>query len=145
MREYDSSPHTIKYFNGYFADVEYNRMGNDDLKTYENSKHMPQYMVSDLLIQSRGKEPNLLAVEMKRKGNYKHVKEDKQRLKSLVSSSTDSIQKDCVHDTLLGAYVTFSIDEVKIMFFENINGKGEQTSEVTLAYDSLNSWDTIRI
>lgn len=68
MREYDSSPHTIKYFNGYFADVEYNRMGNGNLKQYENSEKRPQYMVSDLFIQSRGYEPNYLAVEMKRKG-----------------------------------------------------------------------------
>ena len=31
MREYDSS-HDTYYFNGYFADVEYNRMANGDLK-----------------------------------------------------------------------------------------------------------------
>ena len=33
-------------------------MGNGDLKQYENSKHRPKYMVSDLLIQSRGYERN---------------------------------------------------------------------------------------
>ena len=72
IREYDRSNNT-NYFLKYFADVEYNRMGNGDLKHYENSEHRPKYMVSDLLIQSRGYERNLLAVEMKRKGNNKNV------------------------------------------------------------------------
>lgn len=55
-------------------------MGNGDLIHYENSEHQPKYMVSDLLIQSRGYERNLLAVEMKRKGNNKNVIEDKERI-----------------------------------------------------------------
>ena len=51
-REYDDS-HPIMHFHNYYADVEYNRMGNGDLKQYENSEHRPKYMVSDLLIQSK--------------------------------------------------------------------------------------------
>ena len=65
MRAYDFI-NTSSYFNYYYADVEYNRMGNGDLKMYENSEKELKYMVCDLLIQSRGEEPNYLAEEMKR-------------------------------------------------------------------------------
>lgn len=131
MREYDriNNPHL---FERYYADVEYNRMGNGNLKMYENSEHMPQYLVSDLLIQSRGQERNLLAVEMKRKGNYNKVKEDKLRLESLVSPSKPHEVKECVHDTLLGAFITYSPTDVNILLFENIGGQGKQTSEINL-------------
>lgn len=128
MREYDQQ-NNYSPFIGYYADVEYNRMGNGDLKHYENSKHLPQYMVSDLLIQSRGYERNLLAVEMKREGNYKNVNEDKERLKSLVSSANDDTDIRCVHDTHLGAFIVYSHSEVIIEFYENENGKG-RLSEV---------------
>ena len=68
MLEYDKM-NRKRLFKKYYADVEYNRMGNGDVKKFENSKHVPTIMVSDLLIQSRGRERNLLAVEMKRFGN----------------------------------------------------------------------------
>lgn len=126
MREYDQQ-HDDSPFKGYFADVEYNRMGNGDLKQYENSMHRPQYMVSDLLIQSRGYERNLLAVEMKRKGNYNKVNEDKERLKSLVSSASNNISTRCVHDTLLGAFIVYSPEKMSVELFENVNGVGEMT------------------
>ena len=131
MRDYDQI-NNQQLFEGYYADVEYNRMGNGDLKMFENSKHVPQTMVSDLLIQSRGQERNFLAVEMKRKGNKKHVEEDKQRLESLVSSSKPYEEKECVHDTLLGAFITYSPTDVNILLFENIGGQGRQTSEIIL-------------
>lgn len=121
---YDDSP-----FTGYFADVEYNRMGNGDIKQYKNSAHRPQYMVSDLLIQSRGYERNLLAVEMKRKGNRKKEREDKGRLMSMVSTTNDT---RCVHDTLLGAFIVYSPEEVSIEFYENVNGHGEMKYVKTL-------------
>lgn len=131
MREYDLL-HNDSPFVGYFADVEYNRMGNGDLKQYENSIHRPQYMVSDLLIQNRGCERNLLAVEMKRYGNYNKVKEDKERLMSLVSPSSAEMNARCVHDTLLGAFIVYSSEEVSIEFYENINGLGQIASSETL-------------
>lgn len=71
--------HDSNIYQGYYADVEYNRMNDGHLKQYENSKHLPQYMVSDLLIHTRDERPNLLAVEMKRKGNSKNVEDDKDR------------------------------------------------------------------
>lgn len=132
MREYDQQ-HDDSPFIGYFADVEYNRMGNGDLKQYENSKHRPQYMVSDLLIQSRGYERNLLAVEMKRQGNHKKENEDKERLISLVSSTNNDMDIRCVHDTLLGSFIVYTPEEVMIEFYENVNGRGQKT-DVTKLY-----------
>ena len=67
MRKYDKA-HSTYLFCDYYVDVEYNRMSNGDLKTFENSESKPQYMVSDLLIHSRRPLENYLAVEMKRKG-----------------------------------------------------------------------------
>lgn len=131
MREYDQL-HEVSPFKGYYVDVEYNRMGNGDLKHYENSMHRPQYMVSDLLIQSRGIENNLLAVEMKKKGNHKNEKEDKERLMSLVSSAKKDMNTRCVHDTLLGAYIVYSPEEVSIEFYENVKGHGQIKSEEKL-------------
>lgn len=138
MREYDSS-HDTYYFNGYFADVEYNRMGNGDLKQYENSEKRPQYMVSDLLIQSRGYEPNYLAVEMKRKGNYRNANDDRERLASMVSPAPLGMHDRCVHDTMVGAFIVYNENEVSIQLFENVNGKGQETDMIVISkYELLN-------
>lgn len=136
MREYDRT--CGRSFDGYYAEVEYNRMGNGDLKHYENNEHRPQYMVSDLLIMNREGKRNLLAVEMKRKGNCRGVEKDIIRLKSLVSSPSKDSALICVYDTLVGAFITYSPKDVRIEFYENINGQGEKTSEMYLIYESLN-------
>lgn len=115
-------------FDHYYADVEYNRMGYGDFKFYMNSKRDQQYMVSDLVVHSRGKMTNLLSIEMKRKGNYKKSKEDKIRLMSIVSS-LESKPFYCVSETLVGAYITYSDKDVKIEIFEAIKGKGKKTGE----------------
>lgn len=128
MRDYDKQ-HSNSLFTRYYADVEYNRMGNGDPKQYENSKHRPQYMVSDLLIQSRGVERNLLAIEMKRKDNYNKRKEDRDRLKSLVSSATNQTIDKCVRDTLLGAFIVYSLENILIEFYENVDGVGVMTGK----------------
>lgn len=125
MREYDVLHETCS-FNEYYADVEYNRMGNGDLKQYENSEHRPKYMVNDLLIQSRGYERNYLAVEMKRKGNNRHVIEDMDRLASMVSPAPLGMHDRCVHDTLVGAFIVYDPNGVNIQLFENVNGKGKK-------------------
>lgn len=116
MREYDQD-HKSDLFSGYFADVEYNRMGNGDMKHYANSQSLPKRMVSDLLIQSRGFEPNYLAVEMKKKGKMKNAKTDRERLKSLVRPSSRSNRPDCVHDTLLGAFIVFGEEGVEMELY----------------------------
>ena len=132
MREYDSS-HSTKYFRNYYADVEYNRMGNGDLKQYENSKRIPTYMVSDLLIQSRGYERNYLAVEMKRKGNYRNANKDRERLASMVSSRPKNEEQRCVHNTLVGAFIIYGKEGVKIELFENINGEVKISDILTIS------------
>lgn len=136
MREYDSS-HSTKYFRNYYADVEYNRMGNGELKMYENNEKLPRYMVSDLLIQSRGYERNYLAVEMKRKGNYRNAKEDRKGLASMVSSRPKNEEQRCVHDTLVGAFIVYGKDGVKIELFENVNGRGENTETFDISLNNL--------
>ena len=118
MREYDAKNGT-SFFTSYYADVEYNRMGNGDLKYYEDSLKRPKYMVSDLLIQSRGYEGNLLAVELKKKGATKEaIDNDIKRLKSLVTPGSLSQLTGCVHDTLLGAFIIYSKDGVDMEIFE---------------------------
>lgn len=116
MREYDDQ-HYPSQFQGYYADVEYNRMSNGDYKFYEDSQKRPRYMVSDLLIHCRGCKRNLLAVEMKRKGNKVGVDKDKERLSSLVTPSTHDQLPDCVHDTLLGAFIEYSTKGVNMELF----------------------------
>lgn len=116
MREYDDQ-HYPSQFQDYYADVEYNRMSNGDYKFYKDSLKRPRYMVSDLLIHCRGHKRNLLAVEMKRKGNKVGVDKDKERLSSLVTPYTHDQLPDCVHDTLLGAFIEYSTKGVNMDLF----------------------------
>lgn len=125
MREYDAKNRT-SFFTSYYADVEYNRMGNGDMKYYEDSLKRPKYMVSDLLIQSRGYKGNLLAVELKKKGATKEaIDNDIKRLKSLVTPGSLSQLTGCVHDTLLGAFIIYSMDgaDMDIYEFSSEDGK----------------------
>ncbi len=114
-------------FENYYADVEYNRMGNGELKRYENSEHLPQYMVADLLIHSRGEPRNLLAVEMKRKNNYVKRNKDRERLEALVSTTPIHSTMPCVCGTMVGAFIIFSSEKVIVEFYENVNGSGAPT------------------
>ena len=124
MREYDAKNRT-SFFTSYYADVEYNRMGNGDMKYYEDSLKRPKYMVSDLLIQSRGYEGNLLAVELKKKGSTKKaIAKDRERLTSLVTPGSLSQLTGCVHDTLLGAFIVYSVDGVDMELFECSSKEG---------------------
>ena len=124
MREYDAKNRT-SFFTSYYADVEYNRMGNGDMKYYEDSLKRPKYMVSDLLIQSRGYEGNLLAVELKKKGSTKKaITKDRERLESLVTPGSLSQLTGCVHDTLLGAFIIYSKDGVDMDIFEFSSKEG---------------------
>lgn len=125
MREYDAKNRT-SFFTSYYADVEYNRMGNGDMKYYEDSLKRPKYMVSDLLIQSRGYEGNLLAVELKKKGSTKKaITKDRERLESLVTPGSLSQLTGCVHDTLLGAFIIYSKDGVDMEIFEFLSEEGK--------------------
>lgn len=125
MREYDAKNGT-SFFTSYYADVEYNRMGNGDMKYYEDNLKRPKYMVSDLLIQSRGYEGNLLAVELKKKGaTKKAITKDRERLESLVTPGSLSQLTGCVHDTLLGAFIIYSKNGVNMDIFEFLSDEGK--------------------
>lgn len=128
MRDYDAK-HRTSLFTNYYADVEYNRMGNGNLKFYEDSQKRPRYMVSDLLIQSRGYEGNLLAVELKKKGAAKDaIAKDRDRLMSLVTPGSLSQLTGCVHDTLLGAFILYSKEGVYMDIFEFSSEEGKVVS-----------------
>lgn len=139
MREYDAMNRT-SFFTSYYADVEYNRMGNGDLKFYEDSQKRPRYMVSDLLIQSRGYEGNLLAVELKKKGSTKKaIAKDRERLESLVTPGTLGQLTGCVHDTLLGAFIEYSTKGVNMdLFTFSDEEKKVSISTVVLPLSELN-------
>ena len=134
MRRYDAGKDN-PLFAKYFADVEYNRMGNGDIKRYENSEHLPKEMVSDLLIQSRGEAPNYLAVEMKKKKNRQNREEDRVRLKALVSPKPVRKELKCVYGTLLGAFIIYSPEDVVIELYKNKNGTGASAGTITMTYD----------
>ena len=123
-------------FVGYCVDVEYNRMGYGNLKYYENHKQELRYMVSDLLIHSRGRSRNYLAVEMKRKGNNKNVKEDIERLESLVKSMPDNPESNCVYGTLVGAFISYSTEGAIIKIYEGIEGQGKNTWIIRYDYST---------
>ena len=135
LREYDERNNSA-LFRDYYADVEYNRMGNGDLKHYEDCECRPRYMVSDLLIQTRGYGRNLLAVEMKRKGNRRNVVDDKDRLRSMVSSPrNDEFVDKCVHDTLLGAFILYSSEGLQMGLYGNVDGEGKKIGEQRYVYE----------
>ena len=56
-------------------------------------------------------------------------------MKSLVSSPENYEEESrCVRDTLVGAFIEYSRDEVSLELFENIDGKGVKTDVIKLAY-----------
>lgn len=132
MREYDYK-YGYSVFDNCYADVEYNRMEDGHLKYCADKIKHRKYMVADLLIQERGYR-NLLAVEMKRKGNYDGVNKDRERLKEIVSLNPPK-SNHCVFGTLVGAFVRYSEDWVKIYQYEDFHGHGKQKQIITIKYN----------
>lgn len=134
MREYDRENNRDDFVD-YYADVEYDRMDDGNRKYHENAKKLPQVMVSDLLIHGRKSWlPNLLAVEMKKRGNNIDVDKDKFRLAKLVSKNRPT-SDNCVFGTLVGAFITYSKDDVTIIIYEDDNGYGKQVRTEKLYYN----------
>lgn len=120
-------------FQEYFADVEYNRVGNEsELKFYKYAKEDKKYMVSDLLIHRRGVMSNYLAVEMKYKGNRKGMKTDKKRLKAMVSTNYPGAK--IVFGTLVGAFITYSPQDMEIELFDDVKGEGQEVEKLFFSY-----------
>ena len=95
-------------------------------------------MISDLLIQSRGEDRNYLAVEMKRWKNYNKRREDRIRLRALVSPVPRNNELNCVYGTIVGAFIIYSKERVKIELYENRDGDGAKTdNDLNFRYDEM--------
>lgn len=133
-------------FIGYYVDVEYNRMDNGHLKYFEDRQKIPRYMVSDLLIQSRKHERNLLAVELKKKhASKKAMVKDQERLASLVTSTAFSHLTECVHDTLLGAFIVYFEEGVDMELFEFSSEERKIISRKYFLKCLLDNYDSTKV
>ena len=125
-------------YDGYFADVEYNRIIDDDghtkIKTFgnttnENSKGQEDEenkFVCDLLVHGRGHKSSddLIALEMKKStAKYKCKACDKKRLKKLTSSVQQANNARFKNDYLLGVYYEIDRLEKKIDIIYYHKGK----------------------
>lgn len=79
----------------YFADTEYNRKQNGEVKTIIDGRQKIVPINCDLLLHSRGQvvaEDNLIAIEVKKRDAPKDEKEkDRDRLRALTKASYDDI------------------------------------------------------
>ena len=123
--------HEINQYKDYFADVEYNRKNDGSGKHYDNNQKVSLPMVSDLIVHKRDWHPNLLAVEMKRWNNPKKRGQDRERLKSVVSSP-EVKKDDCVYDTMLGAFIIYSPERIFVEFYGKVNREGHRIGEMEL-------------
>lgn len=85
---------------GYFADTEYNRKQNGEVKTILDSELKVVVINCDLILHSRGSnvaEDNLIAVEVKKRGSREDDKaKDRERLRALTKPSDDIWSNDGV-------------------------------------------------
>lgn len=98
------------------VDVEYNRLGEGNLKQMLDEEKKRHIISSDILVHTRGILRNILAVEMKKPGNKKFVEDDHNRLNQMVQhENKDNIR--FIHNTSLGAFITYSATQVDIEYF----------------------------
>ena len=120
MREYDKE-NDSRVFEGYYADVEFNRMYGACPKQviYDGNKHS---VSCDLLIHSRGKKipDNYLCLEMKKEKNKEKCEEDRKRIMAMTISNPKSTT-EYVENTLVGIYITLTPSSFKLEFYK----KGE--------------------
>ena len=72
---------------------------------------------------------------MKRKKSYNKRREDRDRLKALVSSEPVHNELPCVYGTLVGAFIIYSPDDIKIEVYENVGTHGDNTGVIKMRYD----------
>lgn len=81
--------------NGYYADPEYNRKQNGQVKTILDEEMNVVSIQCDLIVHSRGRniiQDNLIAVEMKKSNRPEEEKEsDRKRVRTLTKSSYDDV------------------------------------------------------
>lgn len=83
-------------FTGYYADVEYNRKQNGEVKTIINENAKVIRITADLIVHSRGKFPNprdnLIAVEVKKFNRPESEKNsDRSRLVAMTSDPNKNV------------------------------------------------------
>lgn len=124
-------------FYGYYADVEYNRAGELDIKqTLING--VPDNIVCDLIVHSRGEKhkDNLLCVEMKKSYATKaSKKDDKNRLSALTSHYLNVAKdgKQYVADYELGIFYEINLNKrvIIIEYYED----GKLSNKLTMPFN----------
>lgn len=116
-------------FEGYYVDVEYDRMGkpkkqNGCSNRYADPKRigtLEKRHVCDLLIHRRGfyngSRDNLLALEMKVHQNYSNVESDYQRLHNLVQHTSEN-NNGLVCETMLGVFLRIQEKQYSLTLFD---------------------------
>ena len=123
---------------GYYADNEYNRKQDGQVKTILNDKETIVTITCDIIVHSRGKkteEDNLIAIEMKKSERPQSEKDsDKDRLRALTKDSYDGVwsydgktHPEHVCGYILGVYMEIE-QSTRRCFFE-LYHKGNKKSE----------------
>lgn len=124
-------------FYGYYADVEYNRAGESDIKqTLING--VPDNIICDLIVHSRGEKQkdNLLCIEMKKSYATKASKKsDKDRLSALTSHNLNIVKdgKHYVADYELGIFYEINLNK-KVIIIEYYED-GNLSNKLTMPFN----------
>lgn len=128
---------------GYYADTEYNRKQNGEVKTILDDQFKIVTINCDLILHSRGNnvaEDNLIAVEMKKSDRpSKEKQKDRDRLRALTKASFDNVwssdgvtQPEHVCGYVLGAYI--EINQAKRTCLVEYYAEGKQVEEVQRSF-----------
>ena len=119
----------------YFADVEYNRKKNGEIKTIIDNNFEVSKINCDLILHSRGKfitQDNLIAIEMKKSsGSMIEKKKDRNRLKALTQKSDNNnlysndrtTDPEHVSGYILGVYIEFNTLKRTVLYEYYKNGE----------------------
>lgn len=133
----------LQGLSGYFADAEYNRKQNGQIKTILNEEHVTIPINCDLIFHSRGEnvaQDNLIAIELKKHDRpLREKQKDRARLRALTKVSYDGIwvadgvtPPEHVCGYMLGAYV--EIDRVQELCTVEYFIQGEHSDAQSLRF-----------
>lgn len=128
---------------GYYADTEYNRKQNGQVKTILDDQMKVVNIQCDLIVHSRGeiiKQDNLIAIEMKKSNRPDEEKaSDRNRLRALTKESYDDIWSadgialpKHVCGYVVGVYMELDIANCLCRF--EYYQKGKKVSETTQSF-----------
>lgn len=119
-------------FNGYYADVEYNRKQEGELKSIIDEQSVVTNVTTDLIIHSRGKfikNDNLIAIEMaKTNKSTSDFQKDRKRLRILTKCNDiwpygSNVHPEHVCGYRKGLYITVDRNKQLIIIEQYINGE----------------------